>query len=350
MKWLIGALLLLQVGCSTPPPAPVASSSPGPSASPRAPETEQDFVNQIDQLGRQGQFQKGVEAANQGLERHPGSWQLTAQRGACQQMLDHPAQAAEDFAAALEQAPAARKWGLHLGRAQCYATLDQRPRAEKEFACALKTFDPAAEAWRRQQIHQQRGRNLLEDGRFKQAISSFDAALKLDPRDYEALGMRALCYQQLKDKKRYQVDLKALKELSPATAQAVEAQVKSGGSLSATARYLKLGDQLAADDKVDLALEQYEKAIALEPRDPGAYVRKGVLLQSEGRFQEAILAYTRSIELSPSGPALAGRADCYLATDQVARARADYEKMLTLPDPQAQRTGRQALKDLPGGD
>jgi tetratricopeptide (TPR) repeat protein len=310
----------------------------------------QEFVNQIDQLGRQGQFQKGVEAANQGLERHPGSWQLTAQRGACQQMLDHPAEAAEDFGAALKQAPAARKWGLHLGRAQCYAVLDQRPQAEKEFASALKTFDPAAEAWRRQQIHQQRGRNLLEDGRFKQAVPCFDSALKLDPKDHEALGMRALCYSQLKDKKRYQADLKALKELNPSTARAVEAQVKSGGSLSSTARYLNLGDQLAADDKVDLALEQYEKAIALEPRDSQAYLHKGVLLQSKGRFQEAIQAYTRSIELSPNGPALAGRADCYLATDEVARARADYEKMLTMRDPQAQLTARQALKDLPKGD
>lgn len=347
MKWLIGALLLVQVGCTATPPSPAPVASGSPSASPRAPESEQDFVNQIDLLGRQGQFQKGVEAANQGLVRHPASWQLTAQRAACQQMLDHPAEAAEDFGLALKQAPAARKWGLHLGRAQCYATLDRRPEAEKEFAAALKTFEPAAESWRRQQIHQQRGRNLLEDGRFKQAVPCFDSALKLDPKDHEALGMRALCYSQLKDKKHYQADLKALKELNPATAQALEAQVKAGGNVSATARYLKLGDRLAADDKVDLALEQYEKAITLEPRDPSAYIRKGVLLQSEGRFQEAILAYTRSIELSPSGPALAGRADCYLATDQVARARADYEKMLTMRDPQAQMTARQALKSMP---
>ena len=53
-------------------------------------------------------------------------------------------------------------------------------------------------------------------------------------------------------------------------------------------------------DRYDLALEEYEKGLALEPDNALLWWAKGRVLKIQGRYAEAAAAYNRSARLDPS--------------------------------------------------
>ncbi len=59
------------------------------------------------------------------------------------------------------------------------------------------------------------------------------------------------------------------------------------------------GDSLAKLKRYEEAIEAYEKAIELDPKDAYAWVNKGFALDELKRYEEAIEAYEKAIELDP---------------------------------------------------
>src|SRR5215203_3907881 len=54
--------------------------------------------------------------------------------------------------------------------------------------------------------------------------------------------------------------------------------------------------------RLDLAIQRYRQAIALQPESPQAYNNLGVALQAQGALVEAIPCFERAIALAPGYP------------------------------------------------
>jgi tetratricopeptide (TPR) repeat protein len=67
------------------------------------------------------------------------------------------------------------------------------------------------------------------------------------------------------------------------------------------AAHLGLGNAYYEIDALDAALVHLEKARALAPDDPQAFVLLGAAYQSAGRTRDAVDAYERYLQLAPTG-------------------------------------------------
>jgi tetratricopeptide (TPR) repeat protein len=59
------------------------------------------------------------------------------------------------------------------------------------------------------------------------------------------------------------------------------------------------GVALDAQGKYDEALQAFDKAIEINPQLAEAWVAKGVVLMAQGKYDEAIQAYDKAIEIDP---------------------------------------------------
>jgi tetratricopeptide (TPR) repeat protein len=93
---------------------------------------------------------------------------------------------------------------------------------------------------------------------------------------------------------------------------------------SSATRKLQLGDLKGA-------LKDYNQAIAETPRDPDAYVNRGIVQDELGQHKAAIADYTKAIALNPDQHlAYYNRANALVQMKQYAKAIADYDKVLEL--------------------
>jgi tetratricopeptide (TPR) repeat protein len=61
-----------------------------------------------------------------------------------------------------------------------------------------------------------------------------------------------------------------------------------------------LGNSFASQKRYDMAIDAYNRAIALEPNFARAYFSRGVALAALGRHEQALESYDRALELDPS--------------------------------------------------
>src|SRR5205823_940063 len=103
---------------------------------------------------------------------------------------------------------------------------------------------------------------------------------------------------------------------------------------AAAAAHGNKGNELAQAAKYDEAIVEFTKAIELAPTNPVVYDRRGFAYYNLRKYDEAIKDYTASIEKKPDNPLTFNRrADSYYAMGNYAPALADLEAALKLkPD------------------
>lgn len=346
-----GLALLWLTGCSGPPEDndPTTYSSGQfftASPQPEAPKTAEEANERLEQKLAAGDFVRVKEQADRYLEQWPGDWRLLTQRGDAQQAMGRVKEAEADFTAALKEAPPDARWRVLESRAIVGMQMGNHAQAEKDFQASLKAAGAEAPPDYLKTFYQLRGRNFLEWGKFKEAIPQFDQALKLNPSDHEALGMRALCFYRLKDKKRYKTDLEELRKLSRATAESLEHQVSQGEATPADRQVLEGTGYFNAGNN-ELALARFNRALELDPKKAEAWLRKGAVLARMGRLDQAVEAYTKCWEMAHQEAALFARAGCYQKMGQKDKAKADFQKYLEVgTDRRSLDMARQALAEL----
>src|SRR3954466_13794327 len=90
---------------------------------------------------------------------------------------------------------------------------------------------------------------------------------------------------------------------------------------------------------LELAIEDYDEAIAHDPRHAAPYHQRGLALAAAGDLDRAILSYNTAVRLDPSDaqPRL-DRGLAFLARGQANEARADFEAAPALPAGKDART------------
>jgi tetratricopeptide (TPR) repeat protein len=85
------------------------------------------------------------------------------------------------------------------------------------------------------------------------------------------------------------------------------------------------------NNKPDEAIEAYEQAAALEPKDMEPHLSAGLLLEKENRFADAEREYKQALAVDPgSGDALTGMANIYMRGQRFADADPILRKIIAL--------------------
>ena len=173
------------------------------------------------------------------------------------------------------------------------------------------------------QGHNRVGQLLFKQEKFAEAAPHFERAVQLKPEladNYNLLGLVDCRLQRFEEGiAQYRKGLQ-LNEGRPSTAQSVSTatmRVNLANALSLTGNSFsnlaqaasERGDVTAAqadtkeaDARFTEAIEQYEKALAIEPEHPAIHRNLGILLSRLGRNEEAIPHLRKVLQLVPNEP------------------------------------------------
>lgn len=160
-----------------------------------------------------------------------------------------------------------------------------------------------------------RGRNALADGKFSQAISSFNILARIDSTDYWTFFYRGIAKYNLGDLRGAQKDFTTSVRLNP---------VFTSGYHYKAITESRFGDY-------DKALSDLQTAIDLRPGYIGLYFSRGVTYFLSQQFDKAIADFDRYIRKEPKDPsAYLNRGASYLFLQDTTKALADYNKAISL--------------------
>jgi Flp pilus assembly protein TadD len=174
------------------------------------------------------------------------------------------------------------------------------------------------------QGHNRVGQLLFSQGKFAEALPHFERAVQLKPEladNYNLLGLVYCRLQRFEEGiAQYRKGLQ-LKEERASTEQTVStatmrvnlanALTLTGNTFSDLARAASDHGDIAAaqadakesNTRFTEAVEQYEKALVIEPEHPAIHRNLGILLSEMGRNEEAIVHLRKTLQLVPNDSA-----------------------------------------------
>jgi tetratricopeptide (TPR) repeat protein len=163
-----------------------------------------------------------------------------------------------------------------------------------------------------------RGNLFYNEGRYSEALASYNWSLGLNPDDPTALYNRGTTFYKLERYEEALADYNRSLGLRPAQ----PAILYSRGVV-----YDELG-------RHEEALADYNRSLELRPNHPDTLCNRGATYDELGRYDEALADYNRSLELRPEHPTvLCNRGTVYAKLGKHEEALADYNRSLLLrPD------------------
>ncbi len=112
--------------------------------------------------------------------------------------------------------------------------------------------------------------------------------------------------------------------------------------------YFNRGNDFYSLNKKKRAIEDYDQAIHFDPQFADAYHNRGTTYCDLGQYNRAIEDYGETIRLNPNdAEAYFNRSNAYKLQGEKAEAIADFEKFTTLTDnPQWVEIARQQIEEL----
>lgn len=160
-----------------------------------------------------------------------------------------------------------------------------------------------------------RGRQALADGKYSQAIGSFNILAAIDSTDYWTFFYRGIAKYNLGDLRGAQVDFNNSVRLNPIF----------------TAGYHYKAITESRSGEYDKALEDLQRAIELRPGYDGLYFSRGVTYFLSQQFGKAVSDFDRYIRKEPDDPsAYLNRGASYLFLKDTTKALSDYNKAISL--------------------
>ena len=116
--------------------------------------------------------------------------------------------------------------------------------------------------------------------------------------------------------------------------------------------WTSLGDMLMDSQRFGEAIDAYDKSLALNPKNVNVLVDQGTCYRGVGKFDKAVEQYRKAIKIDPTFPNAHRNLAVVLANDlhDTKQAIPEFRKYLELvPDAKDADTIKQMIKDLSGG-
>ncbi len=271
-------------------------------------EAHNNLANSLSLLGRK---EEALASYTRAFTLKPGYGEAYVNAAALLVELERPAEARAILEKAIAENP--RHADAHRQLANCLHLLGHTEEALATASRAVE-IDKAAESYLTQAA-------ILEAAdREQDAISNYDKALALEPRNREALLGKAdlLCRRSRHEEAIALCDiavsaypeearayhqigkaLEASKELGAAAVSYAKASELDPEWLSPLLRRANVLDDLGRHEE---ALAAFDQAIALNPDSTDAHMGKGDTLRNLRRLDEALACYDRAISLAPEKP------------------------------------------------
>lgn len=203
---------------------------------------------------------------------------------------------ARDWAQA---APAYERAGDFLYAAESWYAAGDTVRALKAYDRAVKDDPKSTLAWR------ERGELLAGQGRYREALKSFDQGLGVAPADARLLVSRSSTRANLKDPAGAKADLDAAAKAEPKAAFVFNAR----------------GLDAAGRGQFDEAIGEYDRAITLDPKFADAFYNRALALMEQNHNDRAIRDLNAALGLNPKDAmALALKGEAFRRLGDHARA------------------------------
>jgi tetratricopeptide (TPR) repeat protein len=164
----------------------------------------------------------------------------------------------------------------------------------------------------------ERGVANIKSKEWKKAISNFDEALHLNPKDALAYEYRGGAYFATGDFDNAINDFAQAIQLDPANARAL----------------CNRGSAYLAKNEFDKAMRDFSECVRLNPTNDAAYKGRAASYSAKGELDNEINDWNEGLRLNPNDPsALVMRGWAYFMTSQFHKAVQDYSEAIRL-DPQ----------------
>jgi len=181
-----------------------------------------------------------------------------------------------------------------------------------------------------------RGVGLGAQGKMAEARIALEQALKIDPR----LTPVRRCLGLLDDVQARRVKEETAVHLFRAFAyfnafrtDAAIQELNRAAALDPRypLTYNHRGDAYADQKKWDLAIADYKRVLQIDPRYAQGYLHRGLAYNQQGKHDQAVADYTRALEINPRyEQALYNRGNSYAQMGRYEQAVADYNRLLEM--------------------
>jgi tetratricopeptide (TPR) repeat protein len=225
---------------------------------------------------------------------------------------------------------------------------NEEDRGIQEYTNAIALNPDYAEAYNNRGIaYYNRGLDTSDQGQFEQAVKDFRKVIVLKPGSYSAYFAQGAIYiyQEEYDKAIGELN-KAIamdpdedvayvgrgfiymqeKSKYPAKAVADFSKVIARGGIWSAIAYSNRGGVLLDEKQYDKAMDDFNKAMELSPRNAKAYLGRGLTLAFKKQFSRAIEDLNRAIDLNPKNPAVYLIRGAVYAEIGNPRAISDFQK------------------------
>lgn len=275
--WLVAlATPLLVVGCGNPKPAPPPSlvADPPPTDDGRAPGAGQSDVDRAIAYIEKEAWEKALPHLDTALEAQPGNAEIHYYRALAQSRLGSIPAARAGFEKALELDP-----GLTLARAhlaEIYLTSDPVASAE-----AVDVLGPAVKAEpQAPDLQQLLGFAYRMEGKYDQSAKHYKASLSAKDDDQVRFDYADMLFEA----KRFDESAAQMRKLLPKFAKDKKVLAQ-------------LAHRLAKAKAFDDCVDAFTKAIALDAKEPGFHLHRGLCQHSLKKEKLARADYQKAIDI-----------------------------------------------------
>ncbi len=283
------------------------------------------------------EYEKAIPEFNRVLEKNPDNVLAAVERGLCAVRMAFntgtPESSMTDF----------EKLAPKLPRDKQLFVLGLQAYMERDFTKASELFEQAVGL----NAHLADAYFFLgvshgEIGNLEKAIDSYTTLLRYNPEDWRVLANRGNAYLKLGKPK------EALADLSESIRRNKDPRfLHNRGKLYAQ---IDIDIGIDNDERVRLALSDFDEALRLDPELFDAFIERGNLRCNLGQRQEGIEDYSRAIEIKPSASAYFNRGNVHRQLREFDEAISDYEEAKRLNPKHSKVYANLGIAHLMNGD